>query len=304
MLAALALSACAGDSTPLPDAEPASPRRVPVQATADALARRLVGTEWDLVSVADRPVLERTFPTLRFAQAPPGVPPLPGQIEAGGFDGCNRFGLRIRLDGDRVETGDLLSQMVDCLPAVVGQASSITTALVEAARLRLSDDRLDVLDSAGTTTLSFRSHPDRSVDVAALHRGRWRLVLVETPAPPPGPPMLPPLPMPPPPPGPAPPPESPPPPLGPTASPLEVVVTFGANGAFRGTAGCRTFEGTYGLRGDDLTLSSYRIDSDACTPSERSRTVEIGLTGGEIDVSDRRLAVHAQGGGLSVFVRP
>ena len=304
-LALVVLSACADGPAPSAGGPADPPPAGSPGAGAPDAPDRLTGSEWDLIEIDGRPTLDRTFPTLSFVPPPPGVPAEPGAGQMSGYDGCNNFGVRYRLDGDQIAADELVSELQGCLPAVMDQADAYTAALVAAARVRWDDDRLVVSDSLGAEALVFRRHAERSVDAAALTRGRWRLASVEALPPPPGPPMPPPPPVPPPPPPPypLPPPEPPPPPLDPDALPPEVVVSFGADGVVRGTAGCRTLAGTYRLSGDDLSLPSFGVNDAACSPSERTRAVDYGLTSGEVEVSDRRLILYTRGGGRVTFVR-
>ena len=297
------------------DAAPGeSAARRPDPAPGDALT----GTEWDVAAIGARPVLERTFPTLTFAPPPPGD--ASGRGVVGGYDGCNGFTGRYRRDGDRFQAEDLTSELEGCLPAVSEQADAYASALARAVRVRLAGAEPALLDSAGTVALALRRHPERSVDAAALTRGRWRLVSIETLPPPPGPPMPPPRPVPPPPPPggilvprlPVPPSapapgghaDEPPPPPDPNVPAPEVVVSFGSDGTLSGTAGCRVLAGTYRLSGDDLSLPSFGVDDQACSPGERTRFVAYGLASGEVEVSDRQLVLHHRDGTRVVFARP
>ncbi len=297
LLFVLTLAACA--DRPAPDVvDHAGAPATPPADTLDALE----GTEWDLVAVGGQPVLDRTFPTLRFS---------PGHL--GGYDGCNNFGASYDLGTDdgrahrSFAASDLTTELQGCLPAVGDQASAFTAALATAVRLRLDGDALTALDSTGTATLAFRRHRQRPVDLAALRRGRWRLASVETLPPPPGPPMPAPPPAPPPPPPPPSPPRPTPPapaPLAPdpTAARAETVVSFAADGTLRATAGCIVYRGTYALDGDDLMLPSLSRDDTACSDGHPPDV--LGLTDGEVDVSDARLVVHDRWGGRAVFLRP
>ena len=98
--------------------------------------------------------------------------------------------------------------------------------------------------------------------------------------------------------------DEPPPQPDPDVPSPEVVVSFGSDGTLSGTAGCRVLTGTYRLTGDDLSLPSFGVDDQACSPGERTRFVAYGLTSGEVEVSNRRLVLHHPDGTRVVFASP
>lgn len=160
----LVLAGCAPDPASGPD--PSAP--------SSETERPTVGPDWDLVALGDTPVLASTRPTLTFTDQPHA--PEADFDTFGGYTGCNWFGGGYRLDGETLTTdGEVAATERGCQPEIQEQEARYLDALGRMARVGRDGDRLDLLGADGVLLLSYRLRPERSVDVEALRRGRWRL---------------------------------------------------------------------------------------------------------------------------------
>ncbi len=130
----------------------------------------LADTEWVLVSLNGRFLIEGTQITLKFTD---------GQLE--GFAGCNRYGgdYAVAQDG-RLRIPKTLFEITVMACAeptgVMEQERAYVEALRAAATYRLVDDRLEIQNAAGDTVLVFQRKLEYPADPARLVGSAWRLV--------------------------------------------------------------------------------------------------------------------------------
>ena len=128
---------------------------------------------WVLESLDGRPVIEESTITLRI-----------GGSSINGIDGCNSYGGRSE-EGTPVAGSDgVLSmppfgatQMLCHEPeGVMEQADAYVAALVQGKRFRISDDRLEILDSGGASRLIFARRAPLPGSPIGLKGTAWRLL--------------------------------------------------------------------------------------------------------------------------------
>ncbi|WP_412069098.1 META domain-containing protein [Rubrivirga sp. IMCC43871] len=232
-------------------------------------------TAWDLVTIDGTPALDATVATLRFSSQPIGPGPDDGFDQFGGYSGCNWFGGGYRLDAlgpDRwrlLTAGPVMSTERGCASPIGEQETAYYAALGQVRTVARDGDRLALADSAGAVRLAFRAHPERSVDAAALRRGRWRLASSESGAP----------------------------------SPLPRVEVVFRDSTVEATVACRVLRGTVALDGADLRIRELAADDSGCTGGVPEAAFWSPLGGGEIEVSDDRLVLFDENGQPSTFTR-
>lgn len=191
-----------------------------------APATDLAGTEWVLTALNGAPPREGTYITLNFSDG-----------EANGFAGCNRYSLHYELTGE----GGFSVWSVSVTEALCPQPEGVMTqelAYVEALRSATScqvrDGRLDLLDAAGDTILSFQKREPAAMDPADLAGTAWQLVSWKG------------------------------------QPPLEgsrLTIAF-ADGEISGEAGCRGFTGLYEAGGDHIRFPMLRMSETEPACSE------------------------------------
>jgi len=108
----------------------------------------LEGTAWVLTALPVRDLAPGSTITLRLAE---------GQV--GGTDGCNRYGARYTLDGDRLEidAASTVSTMMACPAPVMEQASAYLAALARTHGFRVTGDLLGLVTQDGELLATFRA---------------------------------------------------------------------------------------------------------------------------------------------------
>ncbi len=166
----LPLMACgrSGERSDEPDEGSDSPETTlrAVQAEVDPA---LKGTEWVLVSLNGEAPAGGTRITLEI-----------GKEGLGGYSGCNGYGGGFEaMDDGKLELsrGDeqIRGTTVGCPGERGRQERSYMEALHNAASYRLSDDRLEIRNAEGTTTLVYEREPQWASDPADLVGTRWKL---------------------------------------------------------------------------------------------------------------------------------
>ena len=153
---------------------PATPTPLPMEEDAPSSSQAselLNGTTWVLVSLDGRPVIDGTFLFLRVDG---------NTLE--GFDGCNSLWGRHE-DGTPFAKADgTFSGLqigwtdIGCPDPVIDQAERYNKAVIEGKRFRTTQDRLEILDSAGDVRLVFTKQEDLPGHAAGLPGTQWRLV--------------------------------------------------------------------------------------------------------------------------------
>lgn len=194
---------------------------IPLPPAAD-----LVGTEWVLTALNGAPLREGTYITLNLYSG-----------EANGFAGCNRYTAQYESSRD----GSLTLRSVSVTQAlcpqpegVMAQEQAYIEALRSAASYRMLDGRLDLLDVAGNTILSFQRREPAAVDPADLVGTAWQLVSWS------GRPPL---------------------------AGSRLTIAF-AEGEISGEAGCRSYTGSYEASGDHIRVPMLRMSETEPACSE------------------------------------
>jgi heat shock protein HslJ len=179
----------------------------------------LTGTSWALDSyLAENgtlvPVLPGTEVTAAFGTD--------GRV--GGSAGCNSYGGNYSLDGTALSVSSLVQTLKLCEKpeGIMEQEARFMDLLGSAAECRIEDDRLEIVDSAGATTLVFVKGPAP----AALSGTSWTLVSLAgedgT--------------------------------MAPVLAGTNVTAAFGTDGRVGGSAGCNRYGANYTTDGASLTI--------------------------------------------------
>ncbi len=236
LLLATILAACAPSaSTTTPDATPS--------ATQPALE----GTQWQLTSLNGEALLEGTHITLAFE----------GDALSG-FAGCNAYGggpdgggYAAAPDGSLTIPPIAITLMACTSPAgVMAQEEAYVEALQQAATYRVVDDRLELQNAAGETTLVFNQQERADADPGDLLGTAWRLVSMDGTLP---------------------------------AQDVSITLVFHDAHRISGSAGCRDYVSVYAAEGDDLNLSftgmlGPECADDALLEQEGTYTTILGWT--------------------------
>ena len=100
---------------------------------AFAHPEKLAGADWVLAGQAGQHA-----PFLRFDG---------GRV--GGQGGCNRFGARYEMDGDRLSFSPLMATRMACRPDIMEAEQAFFDMLGKVKAMTLDGDRLELLDSEG-----------------------------------------------------------------------------------------------------------------------------------------------------------
>ena len=100
---------------------------------------KLAGVDWVLAGQTG----ERT-PYLRFDG---------GRV--GGLGGCNRFGGRYAMDGDRLSFSPLMATRMACRPDIMKAEQAFLDMLGQVKAMKLDGERLELLDGAGKVLAVF-----------------------------------------------------------------------------------------------------------------------------------------------------
>jgi heat shock protein HslJ len=170
-----------------------------------------------------------------------GAPPLAGTRitlefedgQAGGFSGCNGYGGQYTAtENGALTLRDVASTAMGCVTpvGVLDQEAAYFEAFRLVTGYRVDGDRLELLDAAQNPILRYTRLPQITNTPADLVGTRWRLRSLDG-SPPPG---------------------------GAT-----VTIAFAEN-EFSGSAGCRTFYGTYTVTADEIAFPSMGMNESDC----------------------------------------
>ena len=106
----------------------------------------LEGTQWLLTGLAGKPPLAGTEPSAEFSAD-----------EMSGSAGCNHYFGTYEVSGSDFTIGAVASTEMWCMDpeGVMDQEQAFLAALASIASYRLADDRLELLDGAGSVVLAF-----------------------------------------------------------------------------------------------------------------------------------------------------
>lgn len=206
----------------------------------------LNGTEWVLNALNGEPLLEDTNITLEFND---------GNLN--GYSGCNWYGGPYTATAASFSVKEIGTTEQACnTPAgVMQQEGTLYKALGQINTHRVTDNRLELANSAGDVTLVFIQKPQLPMDPADLVGTKWRLRAVSG-----------------------------------DDLPADALVTlnFPAVGIFNGVLGCIDYSGEYTAEGDDIWFGEYGHDYARCRDGEELDGIEAELT--VSGVTDYRLS--------------
>jgi heat shock protein HslJ len=215
-------------STPTPPT--ATPMSIPPTATST-----LEGTEWVLISLNGESLIEGTNITLNFA-ACTELSRSEGILS--GFAGCNAYGggpdsgkYMVTDEGTLTIPQIAVTAMLCSGPeGVMEQEDAYIETLHNAAAYRVMDDRLEIDNAAGETTLVFARKEEFPMKPSDLLGTRWQLLSWNG------------------------------------SSPIAgstITIAF-AEGEISGHAGCRGYRGTYEASGDDIRFPRLSMTEFLC----------------------------------------
>lgn len=178
----------------------------------------LEATEWVLTQLNGEGILEGTNITLNFADG-----------QAGGFAGCNAYGGPYTATGSGTLTVlEIAATAQGCVEpeGVLQQESAYIAALTGADAYRVMDDRLEIENASGETTLVFARKEQFSMDPRDLVGTQWQLVAWDG------------------------------------GSPIEgstITLVFLNDNQIDGHAGCRGYVASYEASGDDIRFPSLAM---------------------------------------------
>ena len=186
-------------------------------------------TEWVLTSLNGSSLLEGSNITLNFTGT-----------EVGGFAGCNAYGGEYTAadEGTLTIPGFAITEQLCQTPdGIMQQEDAYTEALLSAATYRVTDDRLEIANAAGETTLVFTMKEEFPMDPSDLVGTTWQLVSMDG------------------------------------RSPVEgSTITLAFHGENQnqvsGSAGCRGYVGGYEASGDDIRFPWLAMIGAACLEQE------------------------------------
>jgi heat shock protein HslJ len=108
-------------------------------APAMAHSEKLAGADWVLSGDTSQ-----RAPFLRFEA---------GRVA--GLGGCNRFGGKYQLDGDRLSFSTLMATRMACQPDRMKTEQAFFDMLARVKAMKLAGDRLELLDGAGKVLATF-----------------------------------------------------------------------------------------------------------------------------------------------------
>ena len=154
--------------------------------------------------------------------------------DAGGSAGCNRYAGKYITTGNKIEfTSPMASTMMACLEPVMNQESAYLKALSEVKTFAINADQLTLSDSSGALATYQAQSQDLSGTswlVTGYNNGKQAVVSV----------------------------------IGGT----ELTTDFGKDGTVSGSSGCNTYNGTYKVDGDKITIGPLASTRMACNDPE------------------------------------
>jgi heat shock protein HslJ len=225
----------------------------------------LDGTEWVLISLNGNSLIEGSNITLDFTE---------GQVS--GFAGCNWYGGKhTGTDKDPLAIAEMAvtAQLCPAPEGVMQQETAYTEALQNAAACRVVDDRLEIDNAAGETTLVFARKADFPMNPDDLVGTRWRLISMDG------------------------------------RSLIEgstITLAFHDENQVSGSAGCRGYVATYEASGDDMRflwlamLEAHCLEQDALLEQEAQYTT-ILEGASDYRLSEDQLDIFTARGEVLVF---
>lgn len=115
----------------------------------------LAGTSWELISLNGKDLIEGTAITLDFTETYLG-----GQMGCNGYGGSPDSGKYISKNNGTFQLGDPFAVTVQLCTepeGIMDQEAEYIETLINAARFKITDDRLEIESEDGKTILTFQS---------------------------------------------------------------------------------------------------------------------------------------------------
>lgn len=171
-----------------------------------------------------------------------------------GSGGCNSYSGPYTVDGAKVDIGPLRSTLKACIGPEADVETAYFAALDKAATFTATTDALTLFDSSGKTLLVYKAGPANplvgSWIVTGYNNGNEAVVS--------------------------------------PAAGTELTAVFGEDGSLSGNSGCNTFNGTYTLEGEALTVGPLATTKMACEEPAMSQETQFlaalqGATGYRVE---------------------
>ncbi len=189
-------------------------------ASGDAVSAASLEGEWTLQTLNGAPLLAGSTINATFEE---------GKIT--GYSGCNSYGGAYTVKGDGLQLGEIATTLMACLEdGVMDQEQAYFEALSNAAKSRLDNDRLELLDASGATLLAYMRAEPFTGDPAALVGTEWQLLTLDN-------------------------------------SPLDETLSFTlafTENRYSGLAGCRHFEGEYQAGDGEIGFPMMTMVEETC----------------------------------------
>jgi heat shock protein HslJ len=152
-----------------------------------------------------------------------------GQV--GGSAGCNSYGGAYNLDGESLTIGPLVSTMMACEEPLMSQETQFLANMQATSSYRISGDLLDLLNAEGTVLVSFNA-----TESTSLTGTDWTAVMVNNGR------------------------EA----VSGLIEGTSITALFGEDGSLSGSAGCNTYNASYSVDGNAITISQPASTMMAC----------------------------------------
>lgn len=153
-----------------------------------------------------------------------------GEDKAGGDAGCNTYNGTYKVNGSSLTFGSMMSTAMACEPPIMDQEQAYLKALGETKSYEGTADNLILKDASGKELAVFAPYQPSALagewDALAINNGKEAVVSVQN---------------------------------GTT-----VTAIFGSDGKLSGNAGCNTYNGTYTIDGDKITIGPLATTRMAC----------------------------------------
>jgi heat shock protein HslJ len=150
--------------------------------------------------------------------------------KAGGNASCNTYGGSYTIIGSSLTFGPMMSTMMACEPAIMDQEQAYLKALGDTKSFEATSDKLTLKDSSGNALAIFTPYQPSALvgewQAIAINNGKEAVVSV--------------------------------------MNGTTVTAIFGADGKLTGNGGCNTYNGTYTLDGDKITIGPLATTRMAC----------------------------------------
>lgn len=190
---------------------------------------------------------------------------------ASGNAGCNQFGASYTLAGNKLTVSQAMSTAMACPdPAIMAQEAAFLDALSKAATYQVTANKLEIKDGAGKTILTFTALPPTALVgttwlANGVNNGRQGVEGI--------------------------------------VAGVEMSAVFGADGKVTGSAGCNTFNATYQVNGDKITIGPAATTRKACPQPIMDQEAQFlaALSKATVySIRDQRLELRDDSGALQV----